>query len=72
MVLWDMLHVDDHVISAEMQSKSIEKFYTWKNALRKRGLKINVDKTEFFQARNLFLNEPKIFHVLEKFPAPTQ
>ena len=62
--LWGMLYAADLVISPEMLSKSIEKFYTWNNALQKRGIKINVDKTKIFQARSLLLKETKSFHVL--------
>ena len=29
MVPWDMLYAEDLVISAEMESQSIEKFNTW-------------------------------------------
>ena len=58
MVPWDMLYAEDLVISAEMESQSIEKFNTWNKTLQKRGLKISVDKTSiWFQAKNLFVKK---------------
>ena len=41
-----MRYADDLVISAETEFQSIEKFNSWNEALQKRSLKINVDKTK--------------------------
>jgi len=45
-VPWDMLYADDLIIAAVLLAKLQERFGEWQEALERKGLKVNADKTE--------------------------
>jgi len=45
-VLWDMLYADDLIIADISSAKLQERFGEWQEALERKGLKVNADKTE--------------------------
>ena len=44
---WEMLYADDLVITGVSREAVSERFIAWKEALEKRGLRINMSKTKF-------------------------
>ena len=45
-VPWELLYADDLVLTARSRSEVIDKFSVWKEAMEKRGLKVNIGKTK--------------------------
>jgi len=45
-VQWNMLYADDLIIAAISSAKLQERFGEWQEALERKGLKVNADKTE--------------------------
>ena len=46
LVPWTMLYADDLVLTAETWEEVVEKFKSWKVALERRGMKVNMSKTK--------------------------
>ena len=44
---WELLYADDMVLLAESVDELLEKLKTWKQALEKKGMKVNVGKTKW-------------------------
>ena len=47
--LMELLYADDLVLCAESLNQAMDKFGRWKNAVKGKGLRVNVDKTEGMQ-----------------------
>ena len=47
---WDMLFADDIVLSGQNHREVVDDLEIWRNALEKRGLKVNRSKTEYLKA----------------------
>ena len=47
--LWNMLYVDDLVLTGEMMEQLEELFVRWRRAFEGKGLKVNVGKTKVMQ-----------------------
>jgi hypothetical protein len=45
-VPWDMLYADDLVLTATSREEVVARFALWKNAMERRGLKVNLQKTK--------------------------
>ena len=43
---WKLLYVDDLMISAESMEKLLVKVQTWKSEMEKKGLHVNIGKTQ--------------------------
>ena len=54
---WEMLFADDLVLTADSEDKVKDMFLKWRNALEKRGLKINVSKTKLLVSGDKIENE---------------
>ena len=44
--IWELLYADDLVLTAESKQEVIEKFNSWKSAMERGGLRVNMDKTK--------------------------
>ena len=43
---WELLYADDLVLIADSEEERKCKMVTWKNAMEKKGLKVNIGKTK--------------------------
>ena len=47
--LMELLYADDLVLCGESLNQAMDKFERWKNAVKGKGLRVNVDKTKGMQ-----------------------
>ncbi len=62
--LKEMLYADELVLMAESESKAMEKFRVWKRKWRRRGLRVNIEKTKVVISGE----EPKIRMESGRYP----
>ena len=44
--MWELLYADDLVLTAETKEEAEQKFLDWRQAMARRGMKVNVAKTK--------------------------
>ena len=48
---WELLYADDLVITAETREEACDQFNSWKRAMERRGLKVNMEKIKVMLTR---------------------